>query len=116
MMIYRSVPFLDGKILSEQKESHIFPPVPMVYEHVPAEPLRWEYRVLSIDLREYDVPSVDELNELGEEGWLLVSVLQTSRNALPRDWPLVMSPGEFGETMHADKGFIHYYFVRQKQA
>jgi hypothetical protein len=91
-MIHRGIPFFDGKILSEQKDTHMFPPVPMVYEHVPSEPLSWEYRVLSFDLRESGLPSADELNELGEKGWLLVSAL------------------------NPDQRFVHYYFVRQKQA
>lgn len=91
-MIYREIPALKVGFISEQKDVHVFPPVPMVYEHVPAEPLNWEYRVLSIDLRESGLPSADELNELGGRGWLLVGVLNT------------------------DQRFAHYYFVRQKQA
>jgi len=115
-MIYREIPALKGGFMSEQKDAHVFPPVPMVYEHVPAEPLKWEYHVLSVDLREYDLPTVDELNELGEQGWLLVAVLQTQRSAVPSDMPLVMSPGQFGEMMQAARGILHYHFVRDKRA
>lgn len=101
--------------MSEQKDTQKFPPVPMVYEHVPPMPLSWEYRVLTIDLREYDLPTVDQLNELGEQGWILVSVLQTRRNGTSGDWPLVMSPGKFGEEMYAGREMVHYYFVREKR-
>jgi hypothetical protein len=110
------MPPLEGGFMAEQKDAHSFPPVPMVYEEAPAVPWKWEYHVLSIDLREYDLPSIDELNELGSQGWLLVGVLQTQRSAVPGDMPLVMSPGQFGEMMHVARGIMHYYFVREKQA
>lgn len=70
--------------------------VPMVYESVPASPLHWEYRVLSVDTREEALPDEAYLNELGSQGWLLVSVLKQSL-------------AETGSR-------IHYYFVRQKEA
>ena len=71
-------------------------PVPMVYENVRVEPTRWEYRVLTIDTREMDVPDAAKLDELGIEGWLLTGVLDLEA---PRSGTLV-----------------HYYFVRQKMA
>ena len=80
-----------GILTSEQRDVRMFPPVPMVYETMPAQNLNWEYRVLSIDPREKDLPGTAELNELGNAGWLLVGVL----NAGERE--------------------IVYYFVRQKQ-
>ena len=78
--------------MSEQKDMRIFPPVPIVYDQVPAQALTWEYRVLSIDTREKQLPGVAELNELGSAGWLLVSVVNTS-----------------------EREPVHYYFVRQQQ-
>lgn len=90
-MIYRGGTLADKLRMSGQKDVQAFPPVPMVYEHVPAEPLTWEYRVLSVDPREYRAPTVEELNELGSQGWLLVGVLNTERQG------------------------AQYYFVRQKQ-
>ncbi|HEV2583910.1 MAG TPA: hypothetical protein VGT44_23855 [Ktedonobacteraceae bacterium] len=91
-MIYREMRSPVGGLLSEQKDVKMYPLVPMVYEHVPAEPLSWEYRILSIDLREQDMPTVEKLNELGGQGWLLVGALNT------------------------DQRRVNYYFVRQKQA
>lgn len=92
-MIYRQAsPAVQG-LFSDQKDTHAFLPVPMVYETVAAEPLRWEYRVLTIDLREMNAPDESELNELGKQGWLLVSVLATGNNTI-----------------------VNYYFARQQQA
>ncbi len=115
-MIFRAMPSLQRTILAEQKDAHTFPPVPMVYESVPAVPLKWEYHVLSFDLREYDLPSVDELNELGQQGWVLVSVLSSHRHIAHDDVPLVVMPGQVGEMMGGARSFVHYYFVREKRA
>ena len=81
-----------GLRMSEQKDIRTFPPVPMVYEAMPAQDLNWEYRVLSIDTREKSLPGVVELNELGSAGWLLVSVVKVS-----------------------EREPVHYYFVRQRR-
>lgn len=79
------------KRLSENNQPHHELHIPMVYEQVESEPARWEYRVLSVDLSEEEPPSVEMLNELGGQGWLLVSaVTQTTRRTI-----------------------AHYYFVRQ---
>src|SRR5215472_10261585 len=67
--------FHTAKHFSEQRDVHSSVHVPMVYERVPAEPVRWEYRVLTVDAREEDLPDAALLNELGAEGWLLVGVL-----------------------------------------
>ena len=77
--------------LSSQPDVRPALPVPIVYESVPAEPVRWEYRVLHVDTREEALPDAAQLNELGEQGWLLVGVLNT------------------GDGRH-----IQYYFVRQR--
>ena len=71
-------------------------PMPMVYENVPDIPTNWEYKVLTVDTREMDLPDVTALNELGDQGWLLTSVLDQ-------------------RTSHGST-FVHYYFVRQKKA
>ncbi len=84
-----------GDLLSDQKDVRFSVPIPMVYESVHNEPLRWEYRVLTVDAREADLPSTDNLNELGSQGWLLVGILDqgaTGRSSL-----------------------VQYYFVRQRQ-
>jgi hypothetical protein len=49
-------------------------PAPMVFE--PAEPPRWAYHVVRIDLREDEPLGDDTLNALGAEGWLLASVVE----------------------------------------
>ena len=88
---YASMHF--GVRMTEQKDVHTFPPVPMVYETMPAQDLKWEYRVLSIDAREKELPDVAELNELGSVGWLLVSVVKAG-----------------------EREPVRYYFVRQQNA
>ena len=90
MESYASMHF--GLRMSEQKDMHMFPPVPIVYESMPAQDLNWEYRVLSIDPREKALPDAAELNELGSAGWLLVSVVKAS-----------------------EREPVHYYFVRQQR-
>jgi hypothetical protein len=69
--------------------------IPTVYEQVTAEPVQWEYHVLTIDPRETALPDADQLNTLGKEGWILVSILDESASG---------------------KGHrVHYYFVRQSK-
>lgn len=90
-----AMPFHFGDHLSDQKDVRFAVPIPMVYENVQHEPVRWEYRVLSVDAREEDLPSTEQLNELGNQGWLLVGILDqgaTGRSSL-----------------------VQYYFVRQRQ-
>jgi hypothetical protein len=86
--------FRTGNRLSEQKDVPNSIHVPMVYEHVPVEPAHWEYRVLTVDTREEDLPDAVQLNELGAQGWLLVSVLDQ---------------GATGKS-----SLVHYHFVRQR--
>jgi len=81
-----------GILTSEQRDVRMFPPVPMVYEQVAATAPSWEYHVLTIDVRENDLPDTAQLNELGKQGWILVGVLNAENH-----------------------GVVHYYFVRQKQ-
>lgn len=70
--------------------------VPMVYENVPASTLHWEYRVLSVDTREEALLDEARLNELGAQGWMLVSVLD--------------------QRQAGSGGHVHYYFIRQQEA
>jgi hypothetical protein len=80
--------------LSGQKDDHSTMLVPMVYEQVPVEPVHWEYKVLTVDPREVELPDAARLNELGAQGWVLVGVLDQ------------------GATGKSSK--VHYYFVRQE--
>ena len=73
--------FHAGKQLSGQNDVQSAVHVPMVYERVPSEPVRWEYRVLTVDTREADLPDAVQLNELGAQG------LVTGRSAgIRNDW------------------------------
>ena len=67
--------------------------LPIVYERM--DRTRWEYFVVTVDLREEAPLSSDRLNELGSEGWLLSSALEEP--ARQPDHP---------------PRYIHYYFVR----
>ncbi len=81
-------------IMSGQTDDRLSLPLPMVYENVPVELPRWEYRVLTVDTREEALPDAASLNELGAEGWSLVGVLEQSTSG---------------------KGsIVFYYFIRQK--
>lgn len=70
--------------------------IPMIYERVPANPLLWEYRVLSVDTREEVLLDEARLNELGSQGWLLTNVLE--------------------QRLSESGARIHYHFVRPKEA
>jgi hypothetical protein len=70
--------------------------VPTVYEKETPQILRWEYHVLAIDPREAALPDAEQLNALGQDGWILVEVLDeraTGRGSL-----------------------VYYYFTRQAHA
>lgn len=68
-------------------------PMPIVYERV-TERARWEYRVVSVDLREEPPLDEERLGALGAEGWLLAGAIQ---------------PPGTRDASHT----IVYYFVRQ---
>lgn len=70
-------------------------PIPMIYEHIPAKAPVWEYRVVTIEASENELPDAEKLNELGREGWVLVGLLDERAN---------------GRGAH-----VHYYFTRQVQ-
>ena len=93
--------------------------VPMVYEQMPVEPVRWEYHVLSVDTREMDVPDTTQLNELGSQGWLLVGILDQRTmgsglhggdGQMTRDYVSRVVERE----SQRRSSLVHYYFVRQK--
>lgn len=52
--------------------------VPVIFE--PATRARWEYRTVGVDPREEGPLEQEQLNPLGDEGWILVAVVAT-RNA-----------------------------------
>ena len=91
-----SLSLLYNNVTFGQQDVRPMLPLPMVYENVPDIPTNWEYKVLTVDTREMDLPDVAALNELGDQGWLLTSVLDQ-------------------RTSHGST-FVHYYFVRQKKA
>lgn len=68
-------------------------PIPIIYDQAPARP-RWEYHVVTMDLREEPPLDDERLAALGAEGWLLAGAIQ---------------PPSARETSHT----IVYYFVRQ---
>lgn len=67
--------------------------IPMVYEKVVSEPLRWEYHVLTIDTSEESLPDASQFNALGKEGWILAGMLD--------------------ERATGKSALVYYYFVRQ---
>ncbi len=93
--------------------------VPMVYEQVTVEPAHWEYRVLTVDTREEDLPDAVQLNELGAQGWLLIGILNQGargRNSwgdegkMTREYVShLLEQGTPGRSPQ-----VNYYFVRQK--
>ena len=93
--------------------------VPMVYEQVPVEPVRWEYHVMIVDTREIDVPDSTQLDELGTQGWLLVGVVdqRTMGSGLHRDDEQVTRDfvsRVLDRERPGRNSLVHYYFVRQK--
>ena len=112
--------FRFGDHLSEQKDVRFSVPIPMVYESVQNEPLRWEYRVLTINVREEDLPSTEQLNELGNQGWVLVGILDQGRTGRSG-----FNTSEEATRSYVDNlleqeptrrsALVQYYFVRQRQ-
>ena len=82
-----------GKAYNAEQPAMGFTPKIMVYEDVPLEPARWEYKVLTIDTHERSLPDEAYLNELGHAGWLLVGILNQGTSG--------------------NKALVHYHFVRQ---
>ena len=83
-------PFTTTSHAPGQPDAHFVFPIPSVYEK--AEPVRWEYHVLTLDTREESLPDATRLNELGQDGWLLAGIVDQGATG---------------------KGsLVHYYFVR----
>jgi len=89
-------PSLSWKSLAGQNDVQPSLHIPMVYEHVSASPLIWEYHILRIDVQEEALPDEASLNELGEAGWLLINVLE--------------------QRVSEKRLHMNYYFVRAKEA
>ncbi len=70
-------------------------PIPMIYEHLPAQPLQWEYHILTVEAGENSLPDIEKLNALGREGWIMVGLLD--------------------ERVSGRSTMVYYYFTRQKQ-
>jgi hypothetical protein len=108
-----------GDHLSDQKDVRFAVPIPMVYENVQPEPVRWEYRVLTIDTREEDVPSPEQLNELGNQGWLLVGILDqrmTGRSGFnATEATRRYIDNALDQEPTGRSSLVQYYFVRQRQ-
>lgn len=77
-------------VMAERQEARGSLFVPQVYEHV--DKALWEYHVVKVDPREEELPGVEQLNELGQSGWLLIGMLDERAT---------------GKGQH-----VHYYFVR----
>jgi hypothetical protein len=75
----------------EKPEGRMAVHIPMVYEKVTPQPMRWEYYVLTIDTREQSLADAGRLNKLGQEGWILAGIVDEKERGL----------------------LVHYYFVRQ---
>jgi hypothetical protein len=93
--------------------------VPIVYEQLPVEPVRWEYHVMIVDTRENDVPDTTQLNELGAQGWLLVEILdQRSLGSGLRGGDGQMTSDYVSRVLDRERqvrgSLVYYYFVRQR--
>lgn len=80
-------------LMAEHPEIRSSIHVPMVYEKVAAEPIRWEYHVLTVDTSEQALPTAEQLNELGKKGWVLAGMLD--------------------ERASGKGNVVNFYFVRQ---
>jgi hypothetical protein len=93
--------------------------VPMVYEQMRVEPVRWEYHIMILDTREMDVPDTAQLNELGAQGWLLVGILdQRTMGSDSRGGDSQMTSDYVSRILDKESqgrnSLVFYYFVRQK--
>ena len=93
--------------------------VPMVYEQLPVEPVRWEYHVLDVDSREMDIPDAIQLNELGAQGRRLVGIvdqrtIESRSNEGKMKYCRDFSTRGFDRERTGRNSIVHYYFVRQR--
>lgn len=68
-------------------------PIPTIYEQPPLKQVQWQYHLVTINTKEDALPDAEKLNELGREGWILVSVVD--------------------ERATGSGSCVYYYFVRQ---
>lgn len=111
--------FRKGSGLSEQENAPGTLHVPMVYEQISVEPVRWEYHLLQVDTREMDVPDIVQLNDLGTQGWLLVGIVdQRKRGSGLRGGDDQMTRDYVSRVLDQERSgdnfIVQYYFVRQK--
>jgi hypothetical protein len=114
-----TMPFRIGNGLSEQGNVPGNLHVPMVYEQLPVDPVRWEYHVMIVDTREMDVPDSTQLNELGVQGWLLVGILdQRSLGSGMRGGDGQMTSDYVSRVLDSERqrrgSLVYFYFVRQR--
>jgi hypothetical protein len=83
--------YIAGEIEKPAGKAPLF--IPKVYEKEQPQAQPWEYHVLVIDPSEVQVPSAEQLNALGQQGWILVGLLD--------------------ERATGRGSFIYYYFTRQ---
>lgn len=70
--------------------------IPMVYEEVQPTTQAWEYHVLRVDATEAALPDEAQLNELGQQGWIMSGII---------------------DERATNRGhYVYYYFMRQKAA
>ncbi len=79
----------------ERAAPPLTPPVPMVYEPIARERVRWEYTVISLAPAAEAPLTETRLAELGAEGWLLAGVHEAAVSQSSRR--------------------VYYYFVRQAE-
>jgi hypothetical protein len=82
------------RLMTEKTDLRPAVHIPIVYEQVSPSPARWEYYVMKLDPREEELPTAVELNALGQEGWILVGMLD--------------------ERAAGKSAYVYYYFVRQQ--
>ncbi|MBX5450908.1 hypothetical protein [Thermogemmatispora sp.] len=89
MLPHPLFPFLS----STQEDIQSIPHIPIVYEEQQSEPVRWEYRLISLEPGREPLLSEEHLTKLGQEGWLLQAIVDERASG---------------------SGFqVHYYFVRR---
>ena len=114
-----TMPFRIGNGLTDQGNVPGSLHVPMVYEQLPVEPVRWEYHVLIVDTREMDVPDTTQLNELGVQGWLLVGILDQRTSGVGfHGGDGQMTSDYVSRILDRERqrvnSLVYYYFVRQR--
>ncbi len=90
-MFHTFTPHPSHTLLSNE-QGHSPAHIPMIYETIPGAPQKWEYHVLTVDLATTKLPDIQQLNDLGQERWIFVGLLD--------------------ERTTTESYNIHYYFAR----